>query len=155
MIANQQVQPRTRGFARVLGPFYAIFGTVVAARAADMRPLLAEFTNSVVWPWITGAYLLMGGIAIVAFHQHWHGAPAIVVSLIGWAMAAKGFFLVALPHAYAGLANHLIGATPIWQGAYLLGALMGVYLAYVGWGPQSDQRASQSPSGTQGLPRAA
>lgn len=57
MIANQEVQPRTRGFARVLGPFYAIVGTVVAVRASAMPAMLSEFTNSRTWPWITGAFL--------------------------------------------------------------------------------------------------
>lgn len=153
MIANQEVQPRTRGFARVLGPFYAIVGTVVAVRASAMPAMLSEFTNSNTWPWITGAFLLMGGIAVIAFHPYWRGAAAAIVSVVGWGMAAKGFFLLAFPHQYASLASHLIGATPVWQFVYLLGALMGVYLSYVGWA--TGPRETQSPAGVQGLPRAA
>lgn len=154
MVANQEVQPRTRGFARVLGPFYVVVGTVVAVRAADMRPMLSEFTSSNTWPWITGAFLLMGGIAVIAFHPYWRGAAAAIVSIVGWGMAAKGFFLLAFPHQYASLSSHLIGATPVWQFVYLLGALMGIYLTYVGWATRPDP-ASQAPSGIQGLPRAA
>lgn len=152
MIANQEVQLRTRGFARVFGPFYVVVGTVVAVRASDMRAMLSEFTNSNTWPWITGAFLLMGGIAVIAFHPYWRGAAAAIVSIVGWGMAAKGFFLLAFPRQYASLANHLIGAMPVWQFVYLLGALMGVYLSYVGWvGPHE----TQSSAGIQGLPRAA
>lgn len=154
MVANQEVQPRTRGFARVLGPFYVVVGTVVAIRAADMRPMLSEFTNSNTWPWITGAFLLMGGIAVIAFHPYWRGAAAAIVSIVGWGMAAKGFFLLAFPHQYASLASDLIGATPVWQFVYLLGALMGIYLTYVGWVTRPAP-ASQAPSGIQGLTRAA
>ncbi|WP_418001629.1 hypothetical protein ACNO8X_14975 [Mycobacterium sp. PDNC021] len=154
MVANQEVQPRTRGFARVLGPFYVVVGTVVAVRAADMRPMLSEFTSSNTWPWITGVFLLMGGIAVIAFHPYWRGAAAAIVSIVGWGMAAKGFFLLAFPHQYASLSSRLIGATPVWQFVYLLGALMGIYLTYVGWAKRPDP-ASQAPSGIQGLPRAA
>jgi hypothetical protein len=81
-------------FARVLGPFFTIVAIIVALRAPDMRQLLSEFTASDVWPWVTGAYILMGGIAIVAFHQLWRGTAAIIVSVLGWLLVAgESFFL--------------------------------------------------------------
>lgn len=134
MTMDQEVQRRTRAFARVLGPFYLIAGIVMAVRAADMRSLLDEFASNDVWPWTTGAFVLVGGIAIIAFHQYWHSAAAALVSVIGWGMAFKGFALLAFPHAYSAFADHLIGATAVWRGGYVLGAVMGVYLTYVGWG---------------------
>jgi|KBSSwiStaDraftv2_1062776.scaffolds.fasta_scaffold686030_2 uncharacterized membrane protein len=90
MVANQEIQQRTRGVARVLGPFYVIVGIVVAVRAADMRAMLSEFTISNTSPWITGAFLLMGGIAIIAFHPYWRGAAEALVSIVGWGMAFQG-----------------------------------------------------------------
>jgi hypothetical protein len=155
MSANPQAQIRTRNFARVLGPFYVVAGTVVAVRASAMRAMLAEFTASSVWPWVTGAFVLAGGISIIAFHQYWHGLAAILVSLVGWGMAAKGLFLMAFPEAYVSLANHLIGATAAWQGAYLLGAVMGIYLTYVGWFAQPAQAAPPAAGKPRDLPRAA
>jgi hypothetical protein len=150
-----QTQIRTRNFSRVLGPFYVVAGTVVAVRATAMRAMLVEFTGSSVWPWVTGAFVLIGGISIIAFHQYWHGLAAILVSLTGWGMAAKGLFLMAFPDAYLSLANHMIGAAAAWQGAYLLGAVMGVYLTYVGWFVQPAQAVSPAAGGPRDLPRAA
>ena len=155
MITTEQAQARTRGFARVLGPFYAVVGTVVAARTAEIPTLLTEFFSSAVWPWITGAFLLMGSCAMIAFHQYWHGAAAVIVSLLGWGMTLKGFFLLAFPHAYASLSNRVIGSMPMWQGVYLLVALMGLYLALVGWVSVSHRRSLQPKSGSTTLPRAA
>jgi hypothetical protein len=152
--AIQQAQ-RTRNFARVLGPFYAIAGTVVAVRAAAMRTMLTEFTGSSVWPWITGAFVLVGGIAIIAFHQYWHGLAAVLVSLVGWGMAAKGLFLMAFPEAYVWLGDHLIDATTAWRGAYLLGALMGVYLTFVGWVARPEHAAPPATDAPRDFPRAA
>jgi protein-S-isoprenylcysteine O-methyltransferase Ste14 len=77
----------------------------------------------------------MGGIAIVAFHQFWRGAAAIIVSVLGWALVVRGTFLMAFPDTFASLADRMIGATGIWQGAYVVMALIGLYLSYVGWRP--------------------
>ena len=105
-----RLQHRTRMFARVLGPFFTIAATVVILRSPDMRQLLSEFTASDVWPWVTGASILMGGIAIVAFHQVWRGPAAIIVSVLGWLFVARGIFLLAFPDAFASVANRVIGA---------------------------------------------
>lgn len=131
----QQPQDRTRMFARVLGPFFTIVAIIVAVRAPDMRQMLSEFTASDVWPWVTGAFILMGGIAIVAFHQVWRGASAIIVSVLGWALVVRGTFLMAFPDTFASGADRIIGATVVWQAVYGVMALIGLYLAYVGWRP--------------------
>ncbi|MBY0286242.1 MAG: hypothetical protein K2X52_03730 [Mycobacteriaceae bacterium] len=138
-----QAQHRTRMFARVLGPFFTIIAIIVALRAPDMRQLLSEFTASDVWPWVTGAFILMGGVAIVAFHQLWRGPAAIIVSVLGWLLVARGVFLLAFPDTFASVANRVIGAAVVWQVAYLVSAAVGLYLTYVGWKPVGkDQQAS-------------
>lgn len=139
-----QVQQRTRMFARVLGPFLAIVTIIVALRAPDMRQLLSEFTASDVWPWVTGAFILMGGIAIVAFHQLWRGPAAIVVSVLGQLLVARGVFLLAFPDVFASVANRVIGAAVVWQTVYLVFAAIGLSLTYVGWKPvRTDQQDSK------------
>lgn len=148
MSFSYPAKERTRMFARVLGPFFAIVAIVVAARASDMGQLLSEYTASDVWPWVTGAYILMGGIAIVAFHQFWRGAAAIIVSVLGWALVVRGTFLMAFPDTFASLADRMIGATGIWQGAYVVMALIGLYLSYVGWLPvQKNPQSSDVHNG--------
>ena len=102
------VQPQTRRFARVLGPFLTILVIVALMRADDMPQLLSEFTTSDVWPWVTGAFVLMGGIAIIAFHQIWRGLPAIIVSTLGWLLAVRGVLLIAFPGIFAAVADWMI-----------------------------------------------
>lgn len=133
------IQHRTRMFARLLGPFFTIVAIVVALRAPDMRQLLSEFTASDVWPWVTGAYILMGGIAIVAFHQLWRDPAAVIISVMGWLLVVRGIFLLAFPDAFASLANRMIGAVAVWSAVYVVMALIGVYLTYVGWKPVRDE----------------
>jgi len=126
-------------FARVLGPFLAIIAVVVAVRPEGMRPLLMEFTASHVWPWVVGAFVLLVGLVIVAFHQVWHGAAAIVVSALGWLIVARGIFLLAFPDTFASVADRVIGATGVWQAVYVVMAVVGLYLTYVGWRPARQE----------------
>jgi len=135
---NTQVHHRTRMFARVLGPFFTIVAIVVALRSPDMRQLLSEFTASAVWPWVVGAFILLGGIALVAFHQIWRGLPAIIVSVLGWLLVARGIFLLAFPDTFAAVADRVIGAVVVWQAVYVVLAVIGLYLSYIGWRPQRD-----------------
>lgn len=155
MSVSQQSQSRTRMFARVLGPFFAVIAITVAVRAPDMATLLAQFTASKVWPWVMGAFILMGGIAIIAFHQYWRSPAAVIVSVLGWLLVARGVFLLAFPEAFASLANRMIGAVGAWQAAYIIMGLIGLYLTYVGWAPASLKRLGNVHHTTRDLPRAA
>jgi hypothetical protein len=128
-------QHRTRSFARVLGPFLTIVAVTVVLHASNWRPIVEEFTASAVWPWVTGAFVLLGGIAIVAFHQVWRGAAAIIVSALGWLLIVRGVFLLAFPAAFASLADRSLDAVGLWTGVCAVMAGIGLYLTYVGWKP--------------------
>ena len=129
MISLQE-QARTRMFARVLGPFYVIISGIGVVRAARLQTLpgLSDFG---VWPWATGALELMVGIIIIAFHQYWRSAAAVVVSLLGWGSALQGFLILAYPTIF----DNLISGTNLWRAFYVCLGLTGVYLTYVGWKP--------------------
>lgn len=139
-IMKTHVQQRTRMFARVLGPFFTIVMIVAMARAADMKQVLAEFTASDVWPYVTGTFILAGGIGIVAFHQIWRGAAAIIVSVLGWLLVIRGILLMAFPGVFASLANRMVGATAAWITAFVVMTVLGVYLTYVGWKPEPNHK---------------
>ncbi|MDG5481628.1 hypothetical protein [Mycolicibacterium gadium] len=140
-----QVQHRTRMFARVLGPFFTIVAVIAALRAPDMRQLLSEFTASDMWPWMIGALALLGGVAIVAVHQLWRGPAAIIVSVLGWLLVARGVFLLTFPETFASVADRVFGAAGVWQVAYLVSAAIGLYLTYVGWKPVGKDQPDSSP----------
>ena len=152
---NTHGENRTRMFARVLGPFFAIIAIVVTFRAPDMRQLLDQFTASEVWPWVTGVFILMGGIAIVAFHQYWRGAPAIIVSVLGWLLVVRGILLIAFPDVFASLADRMIGAVGVWKVVYVVMALIGLYLTYVGWRPDRNRKQDDESHIGIDFPRAA
>lgn len=132
-LSRNAVEVRTRGFARVLGPFFFLVSVVTAARAPHMRELLDEFTTGQLWSWIMGTLLLVGGIGIVAFHQYWSNVAACIVSTVGWLLILRSMFLLAFPEQFANVASHIVGSINTWRAAYLLVAGLGLYLTYVGW----------------------
>ena len=155
MTTSESSRRRTRAFARVLGPFFTIAAVVALLRAPDRQQMLTEFTASLVWPWVLGAFGLMGGLAIVAFHQYWRGAAAIIVSLLGWILVARGVFLLAFPDALASWADGTVGDPDVSKAVYLLFAAIGVYLTYVGWKPESKETEHATSHAIKDLPRAA
>lgn len=133
---------RTRSFARVLGPFITVVTVIVAVRAGNLGNQLSSFSKDPMWPWALGALLFAGGLFIVAFHQYWRGAAAVIISLFGWFLLLRGFVLLAAPQliiqraeAAAGASSGAIGLV---RAGFGLLALCGVYLTYVGWLKKSD-----------------
>jgi hypothetical protein len=145
----------TRKFARVLGPFFTIVSATVVTRAPDMRELLAEFGATAIWPWVTGAFVLMGGIIVVALHPYWRGVAAVIVSLLGWLMVVRGILLMAFPDTFMSIANRTIDAQTLWRIVFGIFVLVGLYLTYVGWIARPNESVTHAPSSIPDLPSAA
>jgi hypothetical protein len=142
-------------FARVMGPFLVIITTTAVARAAYMPALLTDFRANPLWPWVTGAFIVLSGLVVVALHQYWQGAAPIIVSLLGWLTTLKGCVLMAFPQTYLSFASTAVGAGTSWRAGFIAMALVGLYLAYIGWVPAPSRPAAQPESSTPDLPRAA
>jgi hypothetical protein len=146
MSSSPQQQNRTRLFARALGPFFVIVTVTAVARASDMRTLLSDFEANPVWPWVTGAFLLMGGLVVIALHQYWRSTAAVIVSVLGWVITLRGLFLLAFPQTFMSAANAAIGKGALWVTVDLFVAVVGLYLTYVGWNPAPSRPVSQAPA---------
>ena len=133
MSISAQTQTRTRTFSRVIGPFLVVVCVTAVARASDIQALFSEFEANSLWTWVIGASALALGLAMVAGHQYWRGAAAIIVSLLGWLVVLRGVLLLAFPSAFISMANSMIGAQALWVALAVGFALLGVYLTYVGW----------------------
>ena len=147
----QQQQRRTRMFARVLGPFFAIVGVTVVARASDMRTLVTDFDASAAWPFVTGSFLLLAALAIVALHPYWRSAAAITVSVAGWMLVLRAVILMAFPHAFMAAAKATIGMPGLWVTVSSFMAAVGLYLTYVG-GPHAESDSGTSANINPGAP---
>ncbi len=154
MSSSPESPTTTRMFARVLGPFLVIICITAVVRAPDTRTLLSEFGASALWPWMAGSFVLLAGLIIIALHPYWRGVAAIIVSVLGWLVALRGLLLLTFPATFVSMANSVIGASALWNTVYICFALIGLYLAYVGWTPAPSRPKPQSASLTPDLPRA-
>lgn len=75
MPATSEARARTRAFARVIGPYLVVVGTVIAARAPDLGTILTAFFANEALVWIVGGLLLFGGLLIIAHHPHCRVSP--------------------------------------------------------------------------------
>lgn len=139
MSSPHAVDRRTRLCARVLGPFLTIVPLAAAIRAPQMHSMLEDFAANPLWPWVVGAFVLLLGLVVVALHTSWANPPAVIVSAVGWLLVVRGVVLLAFPTAFMTAANAVIGANALWRISYVLLALVGLYLSYVGWRPVAER----------------
>ena len=130
---------RTHLFARALGPFFCIVPASMAARTTELQALLTQFEVDPPRAWALGAALLLGGSTIIAVHQYWRGAAAIIISLLGWLLAVRGVLLLLAPQVDLVAADALGGpiGSAFLRALLLCLAVAGLYLTYVGWAPQT------------------
>lgn len=152
---STQQQLRTRMIARVLGPLFIVTAATTLGRGSDMRALLSGFESNPAWPWVTGAFLLLASLVVIALHPYWRGAAAITVSVVGWVLAIRALILMAFPHAFMAAADAAIGMPALWVSVDIFLGLVGIYLTCVGWAPKPKQPVAQSESSAADLPRAA
>jgi hypothetical protein len=131
-------------FSRALGPFLVIADATAIARAPDMQSLLAQFEANSLWTWVAGGFVLVLGLFVVAAHQCWRGAAAIIVSSLGWLITLRGLLLLAFPTSFVSVAHNMIGAQGWWVALCVVFALVGLYLTYVGWVQRPGSPRSQA-----------
>ena len=155
MSASHESQVRTRTFARVLGPLLTIVSIAAVARASEMPALIADLDANALWSWVAGAFVLVGGLVMIALHSYWRDPAAITVSILGWLVALRGLLMLAFPKAFISMVNSVMSVGGLWSAACIGFAGVGLYLTYVGWMPASRQSASSAQGAIPDLPRTA
>jgi len=109
----EEVSPAlSRFIAGLIGPvLVAIAGTLLLNR--DLAPEIAsEIAHSKGLIVLSGAMLLVAGIALVQCHATWRGWPAVVTAL-GWLSIVSGLVRILFPSQLAGMAVDLTNPTVI------------------------------------------
>jgi hypothetical protein len=126
---------RTRLMARIVGPFLLVLGASVALRMQTLPALLLAFVEDAPLLFVAGFVTLAIGLVMVAAHNWWNTPAAIVISILGWLTTVRGAVLLLAPDVVTTLAgNAMQSPSPaIGIGAGAVMALIGLWLAFVGW----------------------
>ena len=131
MIENLTV---TQILAVFVGLYLVAAGIGLLSERDSYSKMLDEFRENTALGFVTGAFVLALGAAMVAIHNLWASPLAVVVSVIAWWTLIKGICLLAIRRWFLALANVisfknsvLFGTVVITFGAALLCAgLVGV-----------------------------
>lgn len=126
MIENLNV---TQLLAAFVGLYLIAAGIGLLREQDSYSKMLNEFRDNTALGFVTGAFVLALGAAMVAVHDVWTGPLAIIVSVIAWWTLIKGFCLLAIRNQFLAWANvvslknsALLGTVVIVVGAALLAA---------------------------------
>lgn len=143
MTASVESKIRTRAFARVLGPFIVLVPGIIILRAPDIQSILHSFFQNEIIVWFAGAFLLFCGLLIIAFHQYWSSAAAIMISLFGWFLALRGLALLVAPQLIEHGADAALRFLPAVRAGFSILVLVGLWLTYVGWLVKTPEKSPE------------
>jgi hypothetical protein len=126
MIENLTV---TQLLATFVGLYLMAAGIGLLRERDSYSKMLNELRDNTALGFVTGAFVLALGAAMIYLHNLWTGPLAIIVSVIAWWTLVKGFCLLAIRKQFLRLANAiaidnsaLLGTLIIVLGTALLAA---------------------------------
>jgi hypothetical protein len=126
---------RTIFLTRLIGLYcILVVPSMVLHRQATVDLMTALLHNSPMM-WVLSVITLTAGLAMVLAHNVWSGgAPAVVVTLCGWAALIKGLLFLFLPTGVESEFIRRVLNNPqlfyVWMAPSLI---LGVYLTYSGF----------------------
>jgi len=123
----------TQILAVSLGLYMVAAGIGLLTEENSYATMIEELRKNTALGFLTGAFVLALGAAMVAVHNVWTGPLAIVVSVIAWWTLVKGVLLLAIRRPFLRLVNFAPS-----EGSYampfgILVIVLGVVLLYAGW----------------------
>ena len=108
-------------------------GVIIVALAALLMParmavVFADFERSPALAFLSALFAIVLGLVMIVLHSLWTDLSAVLVSLLGWVVLAKGILLLAAPEGLLKIAGAVSPSVVRLWGiiALILGA---IYLA--------------------------
>jgi hypothetical protein len=127
--------------ARIIGPLLVAMGLAVVIRPSVFIGVVDSFAADAVTPLMWGFVGLLLGLVVLAFHRLWNTWTEIAITVIGVISVVRGLILLFIPTQAVAVARDLLGTAPfVVMLAAVLAAVLGGWLAYVGYGDEIPQR---------------
>lgn len=129
--------PRTTFLSRLIGLYSLLMSLAMLANKAAYVAKVNSLVRDPAVLLVVAIFAVAAGLAILLTHNVWSGAPAVVVTVVGWLSLFKGlFFLWLTPEG----ARQYLDAIHYDQLFYVFPSvtlILGAYLTYTGFRPAS------------------
>lgn len=131
---NFEEQQITMMAARIVGPYLLVAGLAAMMNAGLYRKLAAEMHAQRLLLITIGAWSLLAGLVLFAFHHHWSAPQAVAISLLAILTMLRGAAVLIVPEASTRFAQKAArSGDAFYLGLGFLTAIIGGWLSWVGW----------------------
>ncbi|QQR83976.1 hypothetical protein IPJ72_02135 [Candidatus Peregrinibacteria bacterium] len=108
-----------------------MLGTGIAAIRGSIQfnKMIDEFVKSPALTFVTGFFTLLIGMIVIHVHNVWVKDWTVLITLLGWASAVKGFLFIAYPESLKSFKG-MYKNTKRWGGVLVIISLLLTYLAF-------------------------
>jgi hypothetical protein len=131
---------RTVFLSRLIGLYCFLAALSMMIRKETIIETVTALLHDSPLMFIVGILTLVGGLAMVIAHNIWSGgAPAVVVTLVGWLTLAKGLlFLFLPPELEAEFFLSKLHYKKLFYVYTAISLVIGIYLIYEGFRSRSS-----------------
>jgi len=121
--------------AKLLGPTFAIIGLSVLLRERAFKAILKDAVQSPALLYFSGFLSFVSGLALILTHNIWSLDWRLLITLIGWIAAVRGFVTIFQPQWASALFATFMERQSIFYSAAAVNVLLGFVLIYLGYFP--------------------
>lgn len=131
---NFEEQQITMMAARIAGPYLLVAGLAAMMNARLFRKMALEMHAQRLVLVAIGAWSLIAGLTLFAFHHHWSAPQAVVITLLAIVTITRGAAVLIVPEASTKFAQKAArSGDAFYLGLGFITAIIGGWLAWVGW----------------------
>ena len=119
--------------AKLMGPVIAVAAIAMLKNPEDLVSMGQEFLKSRALIFVAGVLALLGGLAVVNFHNVWVADWPLLITLFGWAMVIAGVIRMALPNIVQSMGDAMLKRTQFIRALALVWLVIGAGLTYAGY----------------------
>ncbi|NKB53486.1 MAG: hypothetical protein GKR97_14910 [Rhizobiaceae bacterium] len=119
--------------AKLMGPVVLVAAIAMLKDPDDLLSMGREFLKSRALIFISGVLALLGGLAVVNFHNIWIASWPVVITLFGWAMVIGGAMRIALPNVVESIGGAMLKHSSMVRVMAIIWLSFGVGISYVGY----------------------
>lgn len=120
--------------AKFLGPVFVALSLAMIINPKRLQETTRQFLADSPLILISGVLAMTAGLSIVNTHNVWVMAWPVIITLFGWALVLGGAVRIILPSIIEDVGGRMMDRPVVTRVAGLFWGLLGVFLAFKGYG---------------------